>query len=93
MPPDVLDNAFFESYLDTTDEWIRSRTGIVERRILKQGATSDMAVLAAKQALDRRGWTPDDVELIICCTVTPDMMFPSTACLIQDKLGAKNCWG
>ncbi|MDP4200666.1 MAG: beta-ketoacyl-ACP synthase III [Bacteroidota bacterium] len=93
VPPDVLDNAFFESYLDTSDEWIRTRTGIKERRILKQGATSDMAVLAAKQALERRGWTPDDVELIICCTVTPDMMFPSTACLIQEKLGAKNCWG
>jgi 3-oxoacyl-[acyl-carrier-protein] synthase III len=93
VPPDILDNAFFESYLDTSDEWIRTRTGIVERHILKEGATSDMAVKAAQMALERRGWTPDDLELIIVSTVTPDMMFPSTACLVQDKLGASKCWG
>lgn len=93
MPDDVLDNKYFASYLDTTDEWIMTRTGIRERRILRNGATSDLAVGAARVALERRGWTPDDLELIICCTVTPDMFFPATACVVQNKLGAKNCWG
>ncbi|HEY3874378.1 MAG TPA: beta-ketoacyl-ACP synthase III [Candidatus Kapabacteria bacterium] len=92
-PPDVLDNKYFESYLDTNDEWIVSRTGIRERRILRTGATSDMAVEAAKLALERRGMTPNDIQLIICCTVTPDMPFPPTATIVQDKLGAKNCFG
>lgn len=91
-PPDVLDNNYFASYLDTSDEWIMTRTGIRERRILRNGATSDMAVNAAKLALERRGMKPEDIQLIICCTVTPDMPFPPTACIIQDKLGAKNCW-
>ncbi len=93
VPDDVLDNKYFASYLDTTDEWIMTRTGIRERRILRNGATSDLAVGAARVALERRGWTPDDLELIICCTVTPDMFFPATACVVQNKLGAKNCWG
>ena len=92
-PDEVLDNKYFESYLDTNDEWIVTRTGIRERRILKEGATSDMAVRAAKLALERRGLTPNDIQLIICCTVTPDMPFPPTATIVQDKLGAKNCWG
>ncbi len=91
-PPDVLDNNYFASYLDTSDEWIMTRTGIRERRILRTGGTSDMAVNAAKIALERRGMKPEDIQLIICCTVTPDMPFPPTACIIQDKLGAKNCW-
>ncbi len=91
-PPDVLDNNYFASYLDTNDEWILTRTGIRERRILRNGGTSDMAVHAAKLALERRGMSPNDIQLIICCTVTPDMPFPPTACIIQDKLGAKNCW-
>jgi 3-oxoacyl-[acyl-carrier-protein] synthase III len=93
VPDEVLDNAYFASYLDTSDEWITTRTGIKERRILREGATSDLGSRAARMALERRGWTPDDVQLIICCTVTPDMLFPPTACLIQEKLGAKNCWG
>lgn len=93
VPDEVLDNAFFESYLDTSDEWIRTRTGIRERRILRNGATSDLALPAAKLALERRGMDANDIQLIICCTVTPDMLFPSTACLIQDRLGIKNCWG
>jgi 3-oxoacyl-[acyl-carrier-protein] synthase-3 len=93
VPDEVLDNAHFASYLDTTDEWITTRTGIKERRILRNGATSDLGARAAQVALQRRGWTPDDIQLIICCTVTPDMLFPPTACLIQEKLGAKNCWG
>ncbi len=92
-PDEVLDNKYFASYLDTNNEWIVTRTGIRERRILRNGATSDMAVNAAKLALERRGWKPEDVQLIICCTVTPDMPFPPTACVIQDKLGAKNAWG
>ncbi|HWF44802.1 MAG TPA: beta-ketoacyl-ACP synthase III [Candidatus Kapabacteria bacterium] len=93
VPDEVLDNAYFASYLDTSDEWITTRTGIKERRILRKGATSDLGSRAALMALERRGWTPDDVQLIICCTVTPDMLFPPTACLIQEKIGAKNCWG
>jgi 3-oxoacyl-[acyl-carrier-protein] synthase-3 len=93
VPDEILDNAYFSSYLETSDEWIVSRTGIKERHILRNGATSDLGTNAARIALERRGITPDDIDLIICCTVTPDMMFPATACLIQDKLGAKNCWG
>ena len=93
VPDEVYDNKHFASYLDTSDEWIMTRTGIRERHILREGATSDLAVNAAKIALERRGWTPDDIEVIICCTVTPDMAFPATACVIQNKLGAKNCWG
>jgi len=93
LPEDVLDNKFFSSYLDTSDEWIKTRTGIAERRILKNGATSDMAVPAARQALERRGIGVEDLDVIIVCTVTPDMMFPSTACVVQHKLGAPNLWG
>jgi 3-oxoacyl-[acyl-carrier-protein] synthase-3 len=93
LPPDVLDNQHFASYLDTTDEWIKTRTGIETRRILREGATSDMGVEAAKMALERRGITPDDLDVIIVCTVTPDMFFPSTACIVQNKLGATKAWG
>ncbi len=93
VPDEVLDNNYFASYLDTSDEWIVTRTGIKERRILRNGATSDLGYNAAKLALERRGMSPNDIQLIICCTVTPDMPFPPTACIIQDKLGAKKCWG
>ncbi len=93
LPEDVYDNAHFSSYLDTSDEWIKTRTGIETRRILKNGATSDMAVPAAQMALERRGITAQDLDVIIVCTVTPDMMFPSTACVVQHKLGAPNVWG
>jgi 3-oxoacyl-[acyl-carrier-protein] synthase-3 len=93
VPPDVYDNHYFESFLDTSDQWIRERTGIVERRFLKEGATSDLAVPAIRQALERRGIGPEEIDLIVVATVTPDMFFPSTACVIQDKLGAKNAWG
>jgi len=93
VPPDIYDNHYFESFLDTSDEWIRERTGIIERRFLKQGATSDLAVPAIRTCLERRGMTPEDVECIIVATVTPDMFFPSTACVIQEKIGAKNAWG
>jgi 3-oxoacyl-[acyl-carrier-protein] synthase-3 len=80
--------------VDTTDEWITSRVGIRERHILDKGqATSDMAVEAARICLAKRGIAPTDVEVIIVATVTPDMLFPATACLVQDKLGATGAWG
>lgn len=93
VPEDVIDNNYFASYLDTSDEWIQSRTGIKERRFLKNGATSDLAVRAAQNVLERRGITADDLDALIVGTVTPDMFFPSTACVVQHKLGAKNLWG
>src|SRR2546427_4672331 len=80
--------------VETSDEWITSRTGIRERHIVDKGAaTSDLAVAAAQKALAERGLTPNDVEAIVVGTVTPDMLFPSTACLVQHKLGAKGVWG
>ncbi len=93
VPPDVLDNQWFASFLDTSDEWIRERTGIVERRFLREGATSDMIVPAAQAALEQRNMTPKEIDCIIVCTVTPDQFFPSTAANVQRKLGASNAWG
>ena len=94
VPPRVLTNADLEKMVDTTDEWITSRVGIRERHILDKGqATSDMAVEAARICLANRGIAPTDVEVIIVATVTPDMLFPATACLVQDKLGATGAWG
>jgi len=93
VPDKVLSNFDLEKMVDTTDAWIQERTGIRERRILENGATSDMAAAAARLTLERRGMDPAEVELLIVATVTPDMMFPPTACLVQDKLGAKNAWG
>ena len=93
VPPDVYDNKYFEDYLDTTNEWILTRTGISERHIIKDGATSDLIVPAALKCLEKRGITPDDVDCIIVATVTPDHFFPSTACVVQDKIGASNAWG
>lgn len=92
-PEKVVPNSYFETYLDTTEEWIMTRTGIRERRFLENGATSDLAVEAAKKTLAMRGIGADEVECIIVATVTPDMFFPSTAALVQTKLGAKNAWG
>ncbi|MDX9758218.1 MAG: beta-ketoacyl-ACP synthase III [Bacteroidota bacterium] len=92
-PEKVVPNSYFESYLDTTDEWIVARTGIRERRWLEHGATSDLAVEAARRALAMRGIGPEEIECIIIATVTPDMFFPSTAALVQHKLGATNAWG
>jgi 3-oxoacyl-[acyl-carrier-protein] synthase-3 len=89
-----LTNADLEKMVDTNDKWIVERTGIRERRILEKGkATSDMAVEAAKNCLAERGVDPAEVEAIIVATVTPDMLFPATACLVQNKLGAKGAWG
>lgn len=94
VPPRVLTNRDLETMVDTTDEWILQRVGIRERHIAPpEMATSDMAVLAACSALNQRGIAGRDIEAILLCTVTPDMMFPSTACLVQDRIGAKGAWG
>ncbi|MBS1912406.1 MAG: ketoacyl-ACP synthase III [Bacteroidetes bacterium] len=92
VPPDVYDNHYFESFLETNDQWIRERTGIVERRFLKEGGASDLALPAAQLCLERRGITAADVECIVVATVTPDMIFPPTASILQGKLGAVNAW-
>jgi 3-oxoacyl-[acyl-carrier-protein] synthase-3 len=93
-PEEKLTNEDLEALVDTNDEWITTRTGIKERRILGDGkGTSYMATRAAKTALDMRGLSPDEIDLLVVATVTPDMMFPNTAALVQDKLGASNCWG
>ncbi|MCS6989562.1 MAG: ketoacyl-ACP synthase III [Chloroherpetonaceae bacterium] len=94
LPPDRLTNHDFV-HLNTSDEWIRERTGIVERRILKDPskATAYMCGEVAKQILEKRGAKADEIDCIIVATITPDMVFPSTACLVQDLIGAKNAWG
>ena len=93
-PPRLLTNADLEKMVDTSDEWITSRVGIKERHIVEPGmATSHMAVEAARRCLAERGIDPAEVEVVIVGTVTPDMLFPATACLVQDRLGAKGAWG
>ncbi len=93
VPEKILSNADLEKMVETNDEWIRTRTGIRERRIMEHGATSDMAIRAIEPMLKRRGISAQEIDLIIVATVTPDMMFPATACIIQEKIGAKNAWG
>jgi len=94
VPPRLLTNADLEKMVETTDEWILQRTGIRQRHIVEPGvATSDLAAEAAKEAIARAGLTPDDIDVIIVGTVTPDMLFPSTACLVQAKIGANKAWG
>jgi 3-oxoacyl-[acyl-carrier-protein] synthase III len=94
VPPRLLTNADLEKMVDTTDEWILARVGIRERHLVDKGvATSDLAVEAAKKALAQRGLAPADIDVIIVGTVTPDMFFPSTACIVQHKLGAAGIWG
>ena len=94
VPPRVMTNADFEKIVETSEEWITSRTGIRERHIVEKGvATSDLATEAAKCALAQRGIDAGEIEAIVVATVTPDMLFPSTACLVQHKLGAKGAWG
>jgi 3-oxoacyl-[acyl-carrier-protein] synthase-3 len=94
VPPKVLTNADLEKMVETSDEWILQRTGIRERHIVDPGVgTSDLAKEAALEAIRRAGLTPGDIELIIVGTVTPDMLFPSTACLLQHKIGASRAWG
>ncbi|WP_263411631.1 beta-ketoacyl-ACP synthase III [Terriglobus tenax] len=94
VPPRLLTNADLEKMVETNDQWIVERTGIRERHIVDKGvATSDLATEAAKKCLAARGVSPEEVDAIIVATVTPDMMFPATACLVQNKLGAKGAWG
>src|SRR6187397_1374803 len=89
VPERVVTNADLEKIVDTSDEWIRTRTGIRQRHIAPAGTpTSDLAVAAARMALDKRGIGADELDLIIVGTVTPDMLFPATACVVQDKIGA-----
>ena len=91
LPSKILTNADLEKMVDTSDEWITTRTGIKQRRLVsKQEAASDLATKAAKEALNDAGLKPADVDLIIVATITPDMQFPSTACFVQANLGAKN---
>lgn len=94
VPPQALTNQDLENMVETSDQWILERTGIRERRVLAKGlGTSDMCAEAARKCLAGRGIQPTEVQAIVVGTVTPDMMFPSTACLVQDKIGAKGAWG
>lgn len=93
VPEKVLDNAYFEKILDTNDEWIMSRTGIKERRFLEDGPASVLGTEAVKDMMEKHNIDPLTIDCIICCTVTPDMLFPSTASIIQHNVGAKNAWG
>lgn len=94
VPPRVLSNADLERMVDTNNEWIMTRVGIRERHIAEKGvASSDLAVEASRKALAQRRLEPTDIQAIIVGTVTPDMLFPSTACIVQNKLGAKGAWG
>jgi 3-oxoacyl-[acyl-carrier-protein] synthase-3 len=93
LPPDVYTNEYFANYLDTTHEWIMARTGIAERRFAKSGGTSDLIIPAAIECIEKRGIDKEEIDCILVATVTPDHLFPSTAALVQHKLGIKNCWG
>ena len=94
VPPRLLTNADLEKMVDTSDDWIRERTGILVRHIVDKGvATSDLALEASRKALAQRGVDASEIEVILVATVTPDHFFPSTACLLQDRLGAKGAWG
>lgn len=93
VPDKILSNKDLEKMVDTTDEWIIERTGIKERRILEDGATSDLGTNAAKKLLEKYNIDPNEIDLIIVSTVTPDYQFPSTASIIQNRINAKNCWG
>lgn len=94
VPEKILTNAELEKMVDTNDEWIRSRTGISERRIMEDGkATSDIIVEAIKKIIEKKDLDPLEIDMIIVGTITPDRVFPSTANLVCDKIGAKNAWG
>ncbi|MBP1647899.1 MAG: 3-oxoacyl-(acyl-carrier-protein) synthase, partial [Bacteroidetes bacterium] len=93
VPDKVLSNADLEKMVSTTDEWIRTRTGIRERRICDDGASAHMGAKALAAALENRNMKAEELDLIIVATISPDMFFPSTACLIQEKIGARNAWG
>ena len=94
VPPKLLTNADLEKMVETSDEWIVQRTGIRSRHIAEPGVgTSELATKAALLAIERAGLTPDQIDFIVVGTTTPDMMFPSTACLVQHAIGATNAWG
>jgi 3-oxoacyl-[acyl-carrier-protein] synthase-3 len=94
LPERRVTNKDLEKIVDTSDEWIFERTGIRERRVAAKGqATSDLGAAAARRLLEQRGISASEIDLIIVATVTPDMFFPSSACLVQTKIGAKNAWG
>jgi 3-oxoacyl-[acyl-carrier-protein] synthase-3 len=94
LPERVMTNADLEKIVDTNDEWIRTRTGIEERRVVEPGTpTSELCLRAARQCLELRGVAPEEIDLIIVATITPDMVFPATACILQDKLKARRAWG
>jgi 3-oxoacyl-[acyl-carrier-protein] synthase-3 len=94
LPPRVMTNSDLEKIVDTNDEWIRTRTGIRQRHVVDKGmASSHMATAAAKELLAKTNTDPADVDMIIVASVTPDMLFPATACLVQDRIGAKKAWG
>ena len=94
VPPRVLSNADLEKMVETSDEWIQQRTGIRERHVVDPGvATSDLAKEASLKAIAQAGLTPEDIDFIVVGTTTPDMMFPSTACVLQAKIGATKAWG
>jgi 3-oxoacyl-[acyl-carrier-protein] synthase-3 len=93
LPETILSNHDLAQIVDTTDEWILTRTGISERRIMKDGASSDMAAEAVKKLLEKKGLSPLDIDLVVVATVTPDHPFPSTANIVCDKVGMTNAWG
>jgi 3-oxoacyl-[acyl-carrier-protein] synthase III len=94
LPPRVVTNSDLEKIVDTNDEWIRTRTGIRERHHVEPGVgSSHLGTEAAKRLLAQKGVNPEEIEMIVVATVTPDMLFPATACLIQDRIGAKKAWG
>jgi 3-oxoacyl-[acyl-carrier-protein] synthase III len=94
VPPRVMTNADFEKLVDTNDEWIQQRVGVRERHVAEKGmGASDLATAAAKQLLCLRKVPADDIDLIVVASVTPDMMFPATACIVQNNLGATHAWG
>lgn len=92
-PEKILDNAYFESIVNTSNDWILTRTGIRERRILEKGGTSDLATAALQDLMEKHNLLAEEIDVIIVATVTPDMFFPATACLVQEKVKAKNAWG
>ncbi|MFA4923587.1 MAG: beta-ketoacyl-ACP synthase III [Ignavibacteriaceae bacterium] len=93
VPEKVLDNEYFESIVNTNSEWIITRTGIRERRIIENGATSDLATGALKDLMEKHHLKAEEIDVIIVATVTPDMFFPATACIVQDNVKANNAWG
>lgn len=93
VPDEVVTNEDLSKFVDTSDEWITTRTGIKERRILREGGSSDIAAAAVEKLLKKKGIDPLEIDLVVCATVTPDYPFPSTANVVCDKIGMKNAWG